>query len=339
MIEASALATDTSVRSRLLAVQGLTTVVEGDGWESAAVDDVSFSVGRGEIVGVVGESGSGKSLTALSILGLVQRPVSVRSGSVLFDGQELIGLRESQLRRIRGARISMIFQEPMTSLDGAFTIGDQLTETVRAHEAVSRSKAEQMAVTMLDRVGIASARHRLRAYPHEFSGGMRQRVMIAMALVLHPELLLADEPTTALDVTTQAQILELIGELRREMGLSVVLISHDLGAVLDVADRIVVMYAGRVVEVATSEETFTSPRHPYTQGLLRSKLSLRHRGRPVAVIEGQVPGLGHRPMGCRFATRCPNRIDRCTQVEPPLVRVAEESRLLRCYNPSTWVEP
>ncbi|HUG30788.1 MAG TPA: ABC transporter ATP-binding protein [Candidatus Limnocylindria bacterium] len=328
-----------SPSTSLLEVRGLTTVVEGDGWESAAVDDVSFSIARGEIVGVVGESGSGKSLTALSILGLVARPVSVRSGSVRFDGQELIGLGGRELRRIRGARISMIFQEPMTSLDGAFTIGDQMIETVRAHRPVNREAAETMAVTMLDRVGIASARQRLRAYPHEFSGGMRQRVMIAMALLLHPELLLADEPTTALDVTTQAQILELIGELRREMGLSVILISHDLAAVLDVADRIVVMYAGRVVEVATGEESFVSPLHPYTQGLIRSKLSLRDRGRPVAVIEGQVPGLGHRPMGCRFATRCPNRIDRCITVEPALVAATDGPRLLRCHNPSAWVEP
>ena len=233
----------------------------------------------------------------------------------------------------------MIFQEPMTSLDAAFTVGDQMIETIRAHRSMDRAKARSMSVAMLDRVGIASAARRLRAYPYEFSGGMRQRVMIAMALVLHPKLLLADEPTTALDVTTQAQILELIGELRREMGLSVLLISHDLGAVLDVAERVVVMYAGQVVEVATSRQTFSEPSHPYTQGLLRSKLSLRHRGRPIVVIEGQVPGLEHRPAACRFATRCPNRIDVCTRVEPQLLPAAAEDRLLRCHNPKPWVEP
>jgi oligopeptide/dipeptide ABC transporter ATP-binding protein len=325
--------------SSLLEVRGLTTVVDGNGWSAAAVDDVSFSIGRGQIVGVVGESGSGKSLTALSILGLVAPPIAVTAGSILFEGRELVGLREREMRRIRGAEISMIFQEPTTSMDAAFTIGDQLVETVRAHRAIDRRGAEALATRMLDRVGIASAARRLRAYPHEFSGGMRQRVMIAMALLLDPKLLLADEPTTALDVTTQAQILELIGELRTELGLSVLLISHDLGVVLDVADRVVVMYAGRVVEETPSVSVAGSPSHPYTQGLLAAKLSLRHRDRPVTVIDGQVPSLRHRPTACRFEPRCPNRLPECGVTEPELLPVPGVARLLRCYNPSPWVEP
>ena len=322
----------------VLDVRSLTTVIEGHGWTSAAVDDVSFTVHQRQIVAIVGESGSGKSVTALSVLGLLQPPLVLRSGSVRFQGEELVGLPESRLRRVRGAEISMIFQEPMTSLDGAFTIGDQLVETVLAHRATDRRDASALARRMLDRVGIASAERRLHAYPHEFSGGMRQRVMIAMALLLEPKLLLADEPTTALDVTTQAQILELIDELRRDMGLSVVLISHDLGAVLDLADQVVVMYAGQVVEVASAEAAFTMPEHPYTQGLLRSKLSLRHRDRPVEVIEGQVPGLRSRPAGCRFSERCPNRIDRCVTTSPEL-GAASHGGELRCFNPSAWAAP
>jgi oligopeptide/dipeptide ABC transporter ATP-binding protein len=323
----------------LLEVKGLTVQVQGHGWAAPAVDDISFSIGAGEIVGLVGESGSGKSLTALSILGLVQRPVSIAGGSIMFDGRELVGLPEKLMRRIRGAAISMIFQEPTTSLDAAFTIGDQLVEAIRAHRTMNRRSAEELATKGLERVGIASAGRRLRSYPYEFSGGMRQRVMIAMALLLRPKLLLADEPTTALDVTTQAQILELIMELQREMGLSVLLISHDLGAVLDVADRVVVMYAGRVVEEAPSADTYREPQHPYTQGLLRSKLSLRNRDRPVAVIDGQIPGLQHRPTGCRFEPRCIARTPACAASEPELVPVAGDTRFLRCFNPQPWVEP
>jgi peptide/nickel transport system ATP-binding protein len=322
----------------LLSVTGLTVQVDGHGWVSPAVDDVSFTIGTGEVMGLVGESGSGKSLTALAILGLVQPPVSIARGSITFDGHELVGQSESALREIRGASISMIFQEPTTSLDPAFTIGDQMVEAIHAHQPMDKGAAETLASNGLERMGIASAHRRLRSYPYELSGGMRQRVMIAMALLLRPKLLLADEPTTALDVTTQAQILELILDLRREMGLSVLLISHDLSAVLDVADRVVVMYAGRVVEQATSTQTFRDPRHPYTQGLLRSKLSLRHRDRPVAVIDGQIPGLQHRPIGCRFEPRCANRIAACATSEPELASI-DDARLLRCFNPQPWVEP
>ena len=321
----------------LLEVKNLTTIIEGDGWTAPAVDDVSFSLRQGEILGIVGESGSGKSLTALSILRLLAPPVVVSGGSILYQGRDLLQTPEEEMRRLRGAEIAMVFQDPMTSLDGGFTIGDQLTETIRAHRSVSRAEATTMAVEMMDRVGISQARRRLTAYPHEFSGGMRQRVMIAMALVLRPKLLLADEPSTALDVTTQAQILELILQLQKEMGMSMVLISHDLGVVLDVAERVAVMYAGQLVEVASGRLIYEAPLHPYTQGLLRSKLSLLGNDEYVTVIEGQIPGLRRRPPACRFAPRCPNVIPVCTERVPELALLEAADRWLRCVNPTAWV--
>jgi peptide/nickel transport system ATP-binding protein len=327
----------TSPPSALLDVQHLTTVIQGDGWTAPAVDDVSFAIRPGEILGIVGESGSGKSLTALSILRLLGAQVAIAGGSIRFEDRDLLHLSEEEMRRIRGAEISMIFQDPMTSLDGAFTIGAQLTETVRAHRRVSHAEAERQAIDMIDRVGISQPRRRMDAYPHEFSGGMRQRVMIAMALMLKPKLLLADEPSTALDVTTQAQIIELILELQREMGMSMILISHDLGVVLDVAERVAVMYAGHLVEVAPSKAIFEAPLHPYTQGLLRSKLSLMSDEEYVKVIDGQIPGLRQRPAACRFAPRCPQAIDVCSREVPPLVPVDPGDRWLRCFNPKPWV--
>ncbi len=294
---------------------------------------MSFSVGRGEILGIVGESGSGKSLAVLSILGLVAPPVVVERGSIRFEGREITGLSERAWRSLRGREISMIFQEPLTSLDGAFTIGRQLVETVRAHARVSRQEAERRALEMLERVEIASAARRLKAYPHELSGGMRQRVMIAISLLLEPKLLLADEPVTALDVTTQAQILDLILGLQREMGMSVVFISHDLGVVLDVAHRVAVMYAGQLVELAGARPLYQRPLHPYTHGLLESKLSLLDRGPEVSVMDGQIPPLRARPADrCRFVPRCPNAIDRCSAEMPALVSIAG-GRDLRCFNP------
>jgi peptide/nickel transport system permease protein len=317
----------------LLEVRDLTTGIRTARGTIAAVEGVSFFVGRGEVLGIVGESGSGKSLTVLSILGLVSPPVVIERGEILFKGLDLMKLPSRGWRNIRGKEISMIFQEPLTSLDSAFTIGHQLVETVRAHRRVGRREAERRALEMLERVGIGSAARRLRAYPHELSGGMRQRVMIAMSLLLEPQLLLADEPVTALDVTTQAQILDLIVDLQREMHMSVIFISHDLGVVLDVADRVAVMYAGQLVEVANAQALFRRPLHPYTHGLLRSKLSLIEKGDRVAVMPGQIPGLHDRPQVCRFAGRCPNRIEQCVSEMPQLEPRPGEDRLLRCFNP------
>jgi oligopeptide/dipeptide ABC transporter ATP-binding protein len=321
------------MNAALLEVADLHTTVTGRAGAVSAVDGASFTVERGEVLGIVGESGSGKSLALLSILGLIAEPVAIASGSIRLEGRELIRLGAREWRRIRGAEISMIFQEPLTSLDAAFTIGSQLVETVRAHTDASRPEATDRAVEMLERVGIASARRRMDAYPHEFSGGMRQRVMIAMALILRPKLLLADEPVTALDVTTQAQILELIAELQRDLGMSVIFVSHDLGVVLDVADRVAVMYAGDLVEVAAADAVFADPAHPYTHGLLVSKLSLAVRTRDVAVMPGTIPPLFDRPRACRFAPRCPNRIDRCVETHPALEPSDRAGRLLRCFNP------
>jgi oligopeptide/dipeptide ABC transporter ATP-binding protein len=315
-----------------LEVTGMSTVIGTRRGSVVAVDDVSLSVARGEVLGLVGESGSGKSLTLLSILGLLAPPVRLEAGSIRLAGRELTALSRREWRQVRGREISMIFQEPLTSLDPAFTIGKQLTETVRAHARVSGQQAEAEAVGMLERVGIASARRRLSAYPHEFSGGMRQRVMIAMALVLRPKLLLADEPVTALDVTTQAQILDLIASLQREMEMAVILVSHDLGVVLDLADRVAVMYAGQVVEVADSAAIYAEPRHPYTRGLLASKLSLANKGQPVVVMPGRVPSLGERYAHCRFAPRCSRVLARCVAEMPGLEPVAP-NRQLRCFNP------
>jgi oligopeptide/dipeptide ABC transporter ATP-binding protein len=323
-------------REVVLEVRDLTTAIIGNRWQAAAVDGVSFAIRRGETLALVGESGSGKSLTALSILRLVEPPVMIAGGVVDFEGTDLMRLPQGRMRQIRGAAISMVFQEPMTSLDPAFTIGSQLRETLLAHRQMTRAEVDRACVAMLDRVGIADASRRLRAYPHEFSGGMRQRVMIAMALLLDPRLLLADEPTTALDVTTQAQVLELIRGLQQERGLSILLISHDLGAVLDVADRVAVMYAGQIVEQATSAELISRPRHPYTQALLRSKLALGASRTPIPVIEGQIPGLRDRPVACRFAPRCPRALDACRADPIELVPDDTEGRLLRCINPGPW---
>jgi peptide/nickel transport system ATP-binding protein len=317
----------------ILDVRDLRTVIATRRGDALAVEDVSLTVHRGEVLGLVGESGSGKSLTLLTILDLLAPPVRRAAGSIRLAGRELTALSRREWRGVRGREISMIFQEPLTSLDPAFTIGRQLTETVRAHSRVGSRAAEDEAVTMLERVGIASARRRMSAYPHEFSGGMRQRVMIAMALVLRPKLLLADEPVTALDVTTQAQILDLIASLQRELEMAVILVSHDLGVVLDVADRVAVMYAGQIVEVAGSAELYAHPRHHYTRGLLASKLSLSNKSQPVAVMAGRVPSFDERGEFCRFSPRCPRRLDRCSVEMPVLERVAGGA--LRCFNPRT----
>jgi oligopeptide/dipeptide ABC transporter ATP-binding protein len=319
--------------SPLLTVKGLTTTIKQRRGSVRPVDGVSFTVARGEILGLVGESGCGKSMTALSLMRLLPPSATITGGSVQFDDRDLLGVSSRQMRRVRGKDISMVFQEPMTALDPAFTIGYQLIETLNAHESMSGAEAKDRSISMLSRVGIANAAARLNDYPHQFSGGMRQRVMLAMALLMSPKLLLADEPTTALDVTVQSQILDLIAELQDEMNLSVILITHNLAVVHEIADRVAVMYAGEIVEVAPTRQFFDNPLHPYTQGLLLSMPDLARRRDELHVIHGRVPELTALPPACRFAPRCPNRIAVCDEQHPPFESV-EDQHELRCYNPT-----
>ncbi|KQY08347.1 ABC transporter [Mycobacterium sp. Root135] len=302
----------------ILSVKDLTVSFATDGGVVRAVEGVSFSIDKGEILAIVGESGSGKSVTAQTILGLTRAPNASITGSVEFDGRDLTQLDDEALREVRGKRIAMIFQDPMTSLNPVYRVGEQIVEMIRAHEKVSKKEARDSAVDLLRSVGIPNPERRVHDYPHEFSGGMRQRVMIAMALALDPDVLIADEPTTALDVTVQAQILRLLDKLNRERGLAVVLITHDLGVVAEVADRVAVMYAGQIVEDATLDDIFYDPQHPYTWGLLGS-LARLDQPRPIrlAQIAGSPPSLLNPPTGCRFAARCPHEFDKCSE-PPPL---------------------
>jgi oligopeptide/dipeptide ABC transporter ATP-binding protein len=299
-----------------------------------AVSGVSFELRAGEVLAIVGESGSGKSVTAQTITGLTRAPNARITGSVTYRGRELNGLDDDQLRDVRGEQIAMIFQDPMTSLNPVYRVGDQIAEMIRAHRDVSKREAADRAVELLRSVGIPNPERRVRHYPHEFSGGMRQRVMIAMALALEPDVLIADEPTTALDVTVQAQILRLIDQLNRDRDLAVILITHDLGVVAEVADRVVVMYAGQIVENATLDETFYDPQHPYTWGLLGSLMRLdQSRTARLAQIPGQPPSLLAPPAGCRFAPRCAYAFDKCH--EPPALEArAGGNHLDRC-----WLDP
>jgi len=294
-----------------------------------AVDGLSLRVNPGETLAIVGESGCGKSATALAIIGLLAEGTQV-GGGVRLSGQELLGLAPDEMRRLRGGDVAMIFQEPMTSLNPAFTAGDQVAEAIRAHRDVSRDQAARDAVAMLETVRIPDAARRARQYPHEMSGGMRQRVMIAMALACRPKLLIADEPTTALDVTVQAQILALLDELKKETGTAVLLITHDLGVVADHADRVAVMYAGRIVEEAPAEQLFARPEHPYTIGLLGARPSAAAPSARLASIEGTVPDLRNPPRGCRFAPRCPFRIARC-EVEAPALAAIGADHAVACH--------
>jgi oligopeptide/dipeptide ABC transporter ATP-binding protein len=315
----------------LLAVEDLRTHFFTADGVVRAVDGVSFEVGAGETLALVGESGSGKSVTALSILRLVPDPPGkIVSGRIRFRGRDLLSLASGPMRAVRGKEISMIFQEPMTSLNPVFTCGEQIVEAVVLHERVSRSEARTRAVELLRLVGIPAPEQRTREYPHQLSGGMRQRVMIAMALACRPALLIADEPTTALDVTIQAQILDLLGRLQEELGMAVLLITHDLGVVAETADRVAVMYAGQIVESCDSSAAFRRTRHPYTAGLLASLPRLGTRGTPLRVIPGQVPDAARLPAGCRFHPRCPVVIDRCRALEPPLAAL-ESGHLARCW--------
>jgi peptide/nickel transport system ATP-binding protein len=302
-----------------------------------AVDGVSFSVGRGEVVAIVGESGSGKSVTAMTLMGLTRGPNSRFEGTAVFDGHELVSMPGGEMRKVRGAGIAMVFQDPMSSLDPVYRIGNQIVEQIRVHERkVSKAQALDRAVDLMERVGIPRARERLRSYPHEFSGGMRQRVMIAMALSCSPKLLIADEPTTALDVTIQAQILGELRKLRSETGAGIILVTHDLGVVADIADRIVVMYAGRVVEQGTLDELFYDPQHPYTWGLLGSITRIdSDRAQRLPAIPGLPPSLVNPPTGCHFRPRCPHAFDRCTEVPDLDARLPHApGHLDRC-----WLEP
>ncbi len=294
-----------------------------------AVDGATFQLARGETLGVVGESGSGKSVTFMTVMGLINRKTAQVSGQVLFDGIDLLAIPDKQLRRLRGARIGMVFQDPMTSLHPMHRVGDQISEVVTAHRDVPKKEAEAIAVEALRRVGIPSPEQRARQYPHEFSGGMRQRAMIAMGIVLEPDLLIADEPTTALDVTVQAQILELIGELKERLGIGVVLISHNLGVIADVAQRVMIMYAGRPVEIGTRDAIFAEPRHPYSWGLIESIPRPDVRVERLRPIEGAPPSLIQVPPGCPFHPRCPHRFAPCDTERPPLA--GEDGHLDACH--------
>ena len=314
----------------LLTVEDLVVSFPGKPRSSVPVDGVSFTLARGETLALVGESGCGKSLTSLALLRLIPPPGRIEPGSrISFDGTDVLGLKENALRDIRGRRIGMVFQDPMTSLNPVFTIGDQVAEGIRAHFPVSRREASDRAVALLNEVGISDAASRARDYPHQMSGGMRQRVMIAMALACQPELLIADEPTTALDVTVQAQILEILDALRKARGMAVLLITHDLGIVAGRADRVAVMYAGQIVEQARTHQLFARPSHPYTQGLLASVPRLTGpRGR-LTPIAGTVPTPDAWPSGCRFRPRCPQAFDKSELPPPPLP--VEEGHWMRCW--------
>ena len=303
----------------LLEVRNLTTSFRTSGGEVTAVEDVSFTLEKGEILGIVGESGSGKSVTALAIMGLLPRPPArILGGSINFEGQDLLKLSDRAMQRLRGPGIAMVFQEPMTSLNPVFTIGEQIMETIQAHETLSQRDSFARAVKMLDKVGIPSAASRMKDYPHQLSGGQRQRVMLAMALVCQPRILIADEPTTALDVTIQAQILELLMDLRDEFGMAIVMITHNMGVIAETADRVMVMYAGRMVEQAPVTRLFDHPLHPYTSGLLSCVPTLDQDQDRLVAIPGSLPEPSNRPPGCRFSARCVHAIPACGEATPPL---------------------
>jgi oligopeptide/dipeptide ABC transporter ATP-binding protein len=327
----------TSTTGTMLEVRNLRVGFATEGGLVQAVDGVSFDVRAGEVVAIVGESGSGKSVTAQTVMGLTRSKNSRIEGSVRLDGEELVEAPDSELRRLRGDRVAMVFQDPMTSFNPVYRIGRQIAEAMRAHrDGVSKSAGRERAIELFEAVGIPDAERRVDDYPHEFSGGMRQRAMIAMALALEPELLIADEPTTALDVTIQAQILRLLEELNRKRNLATILITHDLGVVAEIADRVLVMYGGKVVEQGTLDEIFYDPQHPYTWGLLGS-LTRLDQPRPVRLpqIKGAPPSLADLPQGCAFRPRCPHEFGKCTQIPDLAARLPDAPRHLdRCWLPT-----
>ena len=318
----------------VLEVKGLRTVFGTRSGEVHAVNDVSFDVRPGELLGVVGESGSGKSVTMMSLVGLLPSPpAEIRDGEVLLDGEDLLTVSPKRMREIRGGDVGFVFQDPMTSLNPVFTVGYQIMEPIRRHMGLSKAKARERAVELLELVGIPGARGRLSDYPHQFSGGMRQRVMIAIALACDPKVLIADEPTTALDVTIQAQILEIVERLRRELGMAIVWITHDLGVIAGIADRVLVMYAGQVVEHAAVGPLFNDPRHPYTRALLKTIPSVTgERAARLQVIEGQPPILGAFPDACPFRDRCPLAFERC-HAQNPVREVVAPGHDVACFHP------
>ena len=319
--------------AHLLEVRNLQTHFPTRAGLVRAVDGVSFDLDRGELLGLVGESGCGKSMTALSVMRLISPPGKIVNGEILFDGKDLLKLSDSEMREMRGDDIAMIFQDPMTSLNPVFRVGEQIAEALRLHRKLSRSEARKATIEAMREVAIPDPARRVDDYPHQLSGGMRQRVMIAMALACNPKLLIADEPTTALDVTIQAQILELLDDLRKQRELAVLLITHDLGVVAEVADRVAVMYTGRIVEESPVDELFARPKHPYTEGLLRSVPKLTNaelnKNERLETIEGVVPRASDLPPGCHFAPRCRHRMPRCTAEEIPLYQL-EGNVEVRC---------
>lgn len=319
--------------SYVLDVQGLKTVFRTRQGEVHAVNDVSFNLKAGELLGVVGESGSGKSVTMMSLIRLLPMPpAEIRAGTVTFGDRDLLQISEDELRAIRGARIGMVFQDPMTSLNPVFNVGFQLMEPLRKHMGMNKKRARERSIELLELVGIPDPERRLADYPHQFSGGMRQRVMIAIALACDPEVLIADEPTTALDVTIQAQILELVKELRQKLGMAIVWITHDLGVIAGIADRVMVMYAGQVVEEAPVRELFANPSHPYTRMLLETVPSISgERAGRLQVIQGQPPMLEANPSACAFRERCPHAFDRCAAENPLLADVGADGHRAACF--------
>lgn len=318
-------------KETLLAVKNLQVDFRvGDGKTVTAVQDVSFSLEKGHTLGIVGESGCGKSVTANTIMKLLPKESGIiADGQILFQGKDIVPMSEDEMRDIRGKHIGMIFQEPMTSLNPVYRIEAQMTEMLLAHEKLTKKEAHERCLEMLRQVGIPEPEKRLREYPHQLSGGMRQRVMIAMVLSVSPELIIADEPTTALDVTIQAQIMELMGELKDKLGTSIILITHDMGVIADIADDVMVMYGGNVVEQAGVRDIFEHPLHPYTQGLLASIPRLDQDVEALEAIEGTVPSLAEMPAGCHFSTRCPYCCDKCRAQRPPLVDV--NGQMVACW--------
>lgn len=323
---------ETTNTDTILEVKGLVTSFSIGQRTFNAVDDCSFSVKKGKTLGIVGESGCGKSVTSLSIMRLIPTPPgNIKSGQIWFEGKNILEISEEEMRSLRGNKISMIFQEPMTSLNPVFTIGDQISEVFRIHRGKSKKEARELSIEMLRKVRIPSPEVRIDEYPHQLSGGMRQRVMIAIALACQPKLLIADEPTTALDVTIQAQILELMNELQREQDMSTILITHDLGVVAETCDDVVVMYGGKIVERASAELLFNLPKHPYTLGLLESIPRLGVKQHRLKTIPGIVPSLGQFPQGCRFQDRCPFVTDKCRN-ESPNLRTLSDGSEVACFN-------
>ncbi len=316
----------------LLAVQNLRVEFHMNQGTVVANDDVNYELRHGETLAILGESGSGKSVSAQAVMGLIDSPPGhITDGSVRYRGVELLDMPEKHRRHVRGDDIAMIFQDALTALNPVYTVGFQIAEMYRVHRGTSRSKAREAAIELLDRVRIPNARGRIDSYPHEFSGGMRQRVMIAMALALDPEILIADEPTTALDVTVQAQVMNLLADLQAETGMGLILITHDLGVVAEVADRVAVMYAGRIVETGTIDEIYRVPAHPYTVGLMNSLPRMDLKGQRLEPIVGSPPDLMKRPSGCAFHPRCPLATDRCVAEDPPLYDVPGQGRGSACH--------